>query len=223
MYGLYEPTGVEIIQHDCLHMSASALGLLLLEGSSSHTWPELGSITWEEFIHDLIPRAESLLAQYLDEETYVSQLANQLKRVAPLTIPLWNKLVSHQLWQVTEVRLDESLGFPHHDHRQYNGVILVLEGQVHIRSYDLLGPERTPPPGCRVRLRETANCIFTAGEFSTLTTTRDNVHDLRGGPGGCRLLDVFTWLGPNPQSVDLEVDEHPIEPGTNVYRASFLG
>jgi hypothetical protein len=66
------------------------------------------------------------------------------------------------------------------------------------------------------------NRIFMAGECATLTTTRDDIHTVCGGPGGCRLLDVFPWLGFQPQSVYLEVDEQPIEPGTNMYWTSFL-
>lgn len=195
----------------------------LLESSSLRTSSEPGLLTWEEFVRDLVPCAESLLAQCLDEEAYVSQLVDQLRRVDPLTIPSGNELARHRLWEVTEFRLAEGHGFPHHDHRQHNSVIFVLEGQVHIRSYNLLGPERTPPSGHRFCIRETVNCVFTAGEFLTLTTTRDNIHEVRGGPGGCRLLEIFTWLGPHPQSVYLEVDEHPIEPGANIYWASFTG
>jgi len=159
------------------------------------------------------------LAQHLDEETYVAQIVDQLQRVDPLTIPLWNKLPKHHLWEVTEFWLAEGTGLLPHDHRHYNGVILVLEGQVHIRSYNLLGPERTPPAGRRVLIHETGNRILIAGECSTLTTTCDNIHEVRGGPKGCRLLDIFTWLDPYPQSVYLEADKQPIEPGTNLYWA----
>lgn len=84
-------------------------------------------------------------------------------------------------------------------------------------------PKRTLPLGHRVCLRETGNRVFTAGECSTLTTTPDNIHEVRGGPKGCRLLDIFTWLGPYPQSVYLEADKQPIEPGTNLYWATFIG
>lgn len=223
MHDLHEPTGVETTQSDNVPMSAGARGLLLREGTSPHSAPEPVPITWEEFVHDLTPRAESLLAHRLDEGTYVTQIVRQLKRVRPLSIPPWNELPKHQLWEVTEFQLVEGCGFPPHDHRHYNGVIFVLEGQVHIRSYDLLSPERLPPLGRRVRLRETGNRVLAAGECSTLTTMRDNIHAVRGGPGGCRLLDIFTWLGLYPQSFYLEVDEHPIEPSTNIYWASFLG
>ncbi|HXG21294.1 MAG TPA: hypothetical protein VNN62_19730 [Methylomirabilota bacterium] len=221
MYDLYKSTSVESTQRDAVHMSAAPLSFLL-EGCSSPTAPEPVTITWEEFIRDLILHAECLLACGLDEETYVTQLVAQLKQVDPLTIPSWSELPKHQLWEVSVFRLAEGYGFPPHDHRHYNGVIFVLEGQVHIRSYDLLGPERTPLAGRRVCIRETVNRIFTAGEYSTLTTTRDNIHAVRGGLGGCRLLDIFTWLGPRPQSVFLKVDEQPTEPGTNLYWASFM-
>lgn len=222
MYDLSESIGIEIRQSDNLRASAGASSLLLPEGSSSRTALEPVSITWEEFVRDLIPRAKSLLAQHLDEETYVAQIVEQLQRVDLLTIPPWNELPKYDFWEVIEFWLAEGTGFPPHDHRHYNGVIFVLEGQVHIRSYDLFDPECTLPPGWRVRIRETGNRILTAGECSTLTTMRDNIHAVCGGPGGCRLLDIFTWLGPYPQSVCLEVAEHPIEPSTTMYWASFL-
>ncbi|MBI3799568.1 MAG: hypothetical protein HY268_21685 [Deltaproteobacteria bacterium] len=208
---------------DNISTSAGALSPLLPKDSSSRTVLEPGSITWEEFVRDLIPRAESLSAQHLDEETYVAQIVEQIQQVDLLTIPPWNELPKHHLWEVTEFWLAEGTGLPPHDHRYYNGILFVLKGRVHIRSYDLLGPERMPPPGRRVCIHETGNRVLTMGACSTLTTARDNIHAVYGGPGGCRLLDLFTWLGPYPKSVYVEVDAHPIEPGTAMYWASFLG
>ncbi|HEV8716974.1 MAG TPA: hypothetical protein VGX03_29660 [Candidatus Binatia bacterium] len=222
MYDLPSPIGTKVAQSHVIRASANALGLPLFEGHSSPPAPEPVSITWEEFVHDLGTRAESLVGRRLDEETYVTQVAEQLQRVDPLTIPPWNALPRHQLWEVSEFWLAEGTGFPPHDHRLYNGVIFVLEGRIHIRSYDIVNSERTPPAGRRVCIRETGNRVLVAGECSTLTTTRDNIHAVRGGPGGCRLLDIFTWLGLFPQSVYLEVEEHPIESGPNIYWASFI-
>jgi hypothetical protein len=203
-------------------MSAESPGSLLIESPSSYLSTEPDLLAWDEFLCDLSVCAESLLAQRLDEETYVAQVVNQLRRVPLLTIPSRYELAKHFLWEIIEFRFAEGAGLPPHDHQRYNGVILILEGQVHIRSYNILDPNYSPPTGSWFLIQETENRIFTAGEFLTLTTRRDNIHEIYGGPGGCRLLDIFTWFGPSPQSVFIKVGECPIEPRTNIYKASFL-
>ena len=59
------------------------------------------------------------------------------------------------------------------------------------------------------------------GRFSSLGTTRENVHDLVAGPEGAVVLDVFTFL-PNAQgSHFMDVAETPRDAERKIYDASW--
>lgn len=92
---------------------------------------------------------------------------------------------------------------PVHDHRDYNGVILCLEGDIHCRNFDMLEEGQGPD----VVLRESVDALLTPGRFSTLSTTRDNLHELVAGPQGARVLDVFTYFEKGATSRYLEFQD----------------
>jgi hypothetical protein len=219
MYNLEPEPGVTILRRDFLRLSAGALGTLLLGGCAARRPPE--PITWREFVDDLLPRAESLMAKKMTEDAYVAAVVEQLRRVDTALVPPVRDLPRHKLFLVTEFRFSEGRGFPYHDHRQYNGVIFSMEGAVRCRNFDIVDGDREGAKGAKVRIRETTSGTLVPGEASTLTTSRDNIHDVRGGAGGGRVLDIFTWMGPNHRSVYLDVDENAYDPQTRVYEASF--
>lgn len=221
MFGLPRG-GPALIRRDFIRMSAGALGVLLVEGCAPRrAAARQEPISWEEFERELLPRAEALLAERMDEEAYVAEVAARVRQVAPDAIPTRDALPRHRDFLVTMFDLPEGDGFPWHDHRRYNGVILVLEGGVAIRNADVVGDDREPPAGRAIRIRETQSGRFEPGQASTLTSVRDNIHDVRGAAGGGRVLDIFTWMGPNPGSVYLEVDEGS-GVGDRVYEARFV-
>ncbi len=220
MFRLEPEPGVTIVRRQFLRLSAGALGILLGGCAPRRPPPApVTPITWDEFSGELAPRAEALLAQKMTEDAYVAEIVERLRRVDPKLIPPKKDLPRTKIFQVVEFGLTEGSGFRYHDHRRYNGVIFVLDGAVRCRNFDVVGPNRMPPAGEKLRIRETAGGVRRTGEASTLTTTRDNIHDVRGAEGGCRLLDIFTWMGKNPRSVYMDVDETPVEPG--VFEGSF--
>jgi len=112
-------------------------------------------------------------------------------------------------------------GFSHHDHRDYNGVIMGIEGEVRIRNYDILGDVPVPPEGQAFQLRETADCLILPGRISSLGRRRDNIHDLVAGPDGARVLDVFTFFEPGATSHYLDVEAKPRDAERRIYDAAW--
>jgi predicted metal-dependent enzyme (double-stranded beta helix superfamily) len=221
MYGLEPDRSVILMRRECLKLSLGAFAALLTGCVHRSSLFRQAPLTWEEFVNDLAVRAEDVFARRINEETYASSLVKCLRRMDPTLVPPLRELPVRKRFTVSEFVLPSGLGFHHHDHRQYNGVIFVLDGQVRIRSFDIIGTDRTPPPGKEVLISETRSSTFGVSEFSTLTTTRDNIHDVRATIGGCRLLDIFTWMGPAPQSVFLEVQDIPVDANRRVHRATF--
>jgi len=219
MYNLEPEPGVTLLRREFLRLSAGALGSLLLGGCAARK--PVSPITWDEFVKELAPRAESLLAQKMNEDAYVAAVVERLRRVDPALVPPVKQLPREKLFLVTEFRFAEGKGFRYHDHRQYNGVIFAMEGAVRCRNFDVVDGDAAGPAGTRVRIRETASVTLVPGEASTLTTSRDNIHDVRGGAGGGRVLDIFTWMGPQHRSVYLDVNEIPVDREAKVYEGCY--
>jgi hypothetical protein len=225
MYGLDPEPGVTILRREFIRMSVGALGALLMAGRRP-LWAlqsDPKSISWDEFVKDLLPRAESVVAKRIEEEDYVKAVVETLTRVDRALIPAASELPKRKQFSIVELKIAKDRGFPYHDHRNYNGVIYVLQGSVKCRNFDIVGEPKAPPRGQKIRIRETASGLVKVGGSSTLTTTRDNIHDIRGGDEGARMLDIFTWMGPNARSHYLDVNPAPADAEKKIYEASFKG
>ena len=122
---------------------------------------------------------------------------------------------------VIRIDLGPGKGFSHHDHRNYNGVILCVEGEVHVTNYDILGDDLVPPKGETFQIRQTRDDLILPGRFSSLGTTRENVHELKAGPNGAVVLDVFTFLQPGARSYFMDVEPGPRDAERRIYDASW--
>ena len=112
-------------------------------------------------------------------------------------------------------------GFTHHDHRDYNGIILGLGGEVRIRNYDILGDEAVPPKGSTFQVRETRDDLILPGRFSMLARRAENVHDLVAGPEGGRVLDLFTYYAKGARSYFMDVDAQPRDEERRIHDAAW--
>jgi hypothetical protein len=182
----------------------------------------------------LIARA-TLLARRLtasaspDEEAYLTELSGLIERGGRPPRPsfdLMEPVATDETLRrfpllIVQFRLAPGAAIPYHDHRDYIGVLTVTEGSLRIRSFDILGRGPRPPRDSTFRIRETHSAILTAGSRSTVSRTRDNIHDLRAGPEGARLVDFFTMFRPSAHSVYLNVNEEPRDPAKRVFDASW--
>jgi hypothetical protein len=110
---------------------------------------------------------------------------------------------------------------PLHDHRDFFGAIVCADGEVEIRSFDVVDGGRDTET---VTLRETTRTWMLPGRYSLLTRARDNVHEFRAGPKGARVLDLFLWLSEAARSHDLAwLDDPAGSPRDRCYRARWTG
>jgi hypothetical protein len=218
--------GVLLERRSLLKASVGALALLSL------SWPQRAlaqepaldddaDLAWDALATAALPLAEKLVrAKKPREEVYLARLAALVHR---LKIPGDREsLAVRRPLVVAQFRLEPGRGFPWHDHRDYNGLILCVAGEARVRSADVLGGNPRPPNGRTFELRETADVRLTAGRASGLTRTRDNVHDVRGaGRDGARLLDFFTFFDAGGRSVSMDVAGRPKDADQRIYEASF--
>jgi hypothetical protein len=187
-------------------------------------------------LEDFIDRADPLARAITDtlaarqtpnEEAYLLHLASLLCRLGPRPVgaerPRGMMYPHHRTpyFMVMQINMSPGAALPWHDHRDYNGVILGLEGSVRARNFEILGDNPIPPAGQSFEIRQTADTVVEPGRVSTLARNRDNIHDLRAGPGGARLLDVFTFFPGSAGSHYLAVDETPVEGRPDIYTARW--
>jgi hypothetical protein len=210
-------------RRDFVRLSLGALGVLLGGCAAVRASSRPGSATWEELTDELVRSSEEVFARRLSEDAYVSMIAGRLRRLDPGMAASRPALVRQQRFAFLDFALPPGEGFPYHDHRDHIGVTLVLEGRLHVRSFDVVGPGARGQAGDPILIRETESRAFGPGECATLTRTQANVHDVRAGEAACRFVEIVTWTGPHPRSVCLDVDERPIDRRARLYRASFGG
>ena len=192
-----------------------------------------GTLDIAGFLAEMYPRAQRFVASGGQrEEAYLMAVGELMARLRTPTSQQANAAMrdfgkshadggrSFEMW-VVMFDLEPGKGFSHHDHRDYNGVILGVDGEAHVTNYDILGDTPVPPKGETFHIRQTRNDVILPGRFSTLATTRENVHELVAGPDGAVVLDVFTYLKPGAQSYFMNVEAEPLDAERRVYEASW--
>jgi hypothetical protein len=87
---------------------------------------------------------------------------------------------------------------PAHCHPGAVVVSMLLAGQLHMRHLETRGnvPRVDSGSADAFDLEETRVVRMRPGQTSTLTESRDNIHELRAGPDGARGIDLFTAYEP---------------------------
>ena len=112
-------------------------------------------------------------------------------------------------------------GFSHHDHLDYNGVIMGVGGEARVRNYDFVDTPPAVDSDKSFQLRETRDDLILPGRVSTLGRNRDNVHDLIAGKNGAHVLDVFTFLSDRAGSRSIDVEEEPRDADLRIHDACW--
>ncbi|MEM9382859.1 MAG: hypothetical protein AAGB93_23100, partial [Planctomycetota bacterium] len=182
--------------------------------------PTDGTLDIADFLTEMYPRAQRFIASGgQKEEAYLMAVGELMAR---LQTPTQDEVRStmrafaeeqatdgpREIW-VVMFHLDPGKGFSHHDHRDYNGMILGVDGSAHVTNYDILGDDPVPPAGETFQIRQTRDDVILPGRFSSLGSRRENVHELIAGPDGATVLDVFTYLEPGARSYFLDVEAAP--------------
>ena len=134
--------------------AALLLGAPLLRGQDQiKKASKDGKISLENFIAQAEPLARQLIdADEPNEDAYLLHLASLLCRLdrapafagrggdRPVQMSR-NHRSPH--FAVMQIKMAEGSALPYHDHYEYNGVILGLEGSVKLRNFEMVGEE--PP------------------------------------------------------------------------------
>lgn len=225
--------GVSIERRQVVYISLGAIAALGLR------WPQAlaqssvaldGDLPWNALLEHAVPMAEKLVQSLApDEEEYLLSVGGLIQRLARVPEVEFEKYDDVDFaWtynkfpiNVAQYRLAAGAAIPYHDHRDYNGVLMIVEGGASIRSFEFAGTDERPPSGTTFLIRETKREMLVAGQVSTLSRTRENIHDIRAGTDGARFLDVFTFFTKDGKSTFLRVDERSREPSQSIYEASW--
>ncbi len=188
-----------------------------------------GALEIGELLSELRPDARRVVESGgRQEEAYLARVSELLARLhVPTQAELRAAMGPHpmseggaglEIW-LAMFQLEAGKGFTHHDHRDYNGVILGVEGEARVKNFDILGDDLVPPDGQTFQIRQTRDDVILPGRFSSLGRTRENVHDLVAGPGGATVIDAFTYFTPEARSYFMDVDPVPRDADRRIYDA----
>lgn len=176
-----------------------------------------------------------------DEERYVAAIGSLLARCGPPPDPRFGWRYNANDWAMDtmcyfppivlfQMRLKPGAVIELHDHRHYNGVLLLSEGSARVRNFDIVQPDgvvldiaggEVPPSGEEFLIRSTNAQALRPGDLSTLTRDRDNIHHVVAGDEGCTLVDFFTHFRAQARSYELVWDDKPISPRSDLYKVSW--
>lgn len=199
-------------------------------GRSSAAPDTLPAIEFPQLIEDLQGEADSLIAsEEPNEEQYLRSIAARLQQCGEIELAEFYgqqsiefaTVVRGRPLMVYQIRFEPGARIPLHDHRQYNGVLFGLEGEVQVRNFDYLDRAAAEDSNESFQIRETQRNVLTPGVPSTLTRTRDNLHEVTGGEEGGVVLDLFTFFQNDAGSNFLDFNDAPLPDENKVYEAAW--
>lgn len=236
--------GVTIERRSIFWLSAAAVSSMLF-GSSTLSAQDprpqktrdrksqpKGGLSFDSFLQQLYPQAKRLVdSKGEDEEAYLLTVAAAMSRIIDPGAPMRdamrkfskaNKKAGERFpIGAMTMTFQPGKGFTHHDHLDYNGVIMGIEGEVRIRNYDFQGKPPAIDSSETFQIRETRNDLILPGRFSTLGQKRENIHDLVAGKKGARVMDVFTFFSGQATSRYLDLEDKPRDLDARIYDATW--
>ncbi|MFT4514247.1 MAG: hypothetical protein ACI91B_002956 [Planctomycetota bacterium] len=233
--------GVVVERRSVLWLSAAAVTSMLVGSGSLRSQDPAkqdpaptknAKLSFANFLNQLLPQARRLIdSKGEDEEAYLMTVAAAMSRLQDPNAPMRDAMRKFSKENRKEgerfpigamaMNLKAGRGFTHHDHLNYNGIIMGLKGEARIRNYDFQGDPPATDSTKTFQIRETRDDLILPGRFSSLGLKRENIHDLVAGKDGARVLDVFTFFAGNATSRYLEVEDKPRDEEARIYEASW--
>ncbi|HIA00385.1 MAG TPA: hypothetical protein EYN66_00460 [Myxococcales bacterium] len=199
-----------------------------LEGSSRKTPDSAESpLTLEELVELLMPEAFDLIKAAnpwdMPYMKYCSELLARLViELPPLHANKWDleTLVKIPPVEIVELEIAPNTTIPLHDHRDYIGAILAIDGQVDCVNYTRIdGPAE---PGAFL-LQQSKQALLTPGDTSCLGLSQHNFHLLKSGAKTARMVDIFTFVpGGEGHSYWAQINDTPVNEEQGIYSARWL-
>jgi PCO_ADO len=226
--------GIFIERRRILRVSVGALAALIGGVPAKVTAAVQGEprarVSWGELIERVVPLAERLVdSAEPDEEAYLltlSRLIQHRTETPRASFDLSRPTSQHETLRrlpllILQFRMTPGALIPCHDHRDYIGALTVTEGAVRIRSFQFARPPAVNVSGVSFKVRETARVTLTAGEQSTLSRSRANIHEIEAGPDGARFIDFFTMFRADAHSAYMNIAKYPEDPIRRIYSATW--
>lgn len=228
-------SGVNVERRRLLYLSAAAVAQLwgITRGRSVFASDISGrpQLSWDSLLRTASSMADAIVRdRYADEETYLEELGSLIGQSTDTPSPLFSKQEDVAMVSMSEkvplvivqYKLASGAVIPSHDHRNYNAILRVVDGDIELRSFNIVGAPASARDENVFQVEESGRVVLAEGEISTLSRSRDNIHQLRARSRGARFIDFFTFFGSNARSVNLHVDERPTHAYGNLYNARWL-
>ena len=196
-------------------------------------------LDWEAFLKQCVPIAAELHkdSSAPGQEAYLHWLASMISRARTSDIPRakvgrFEKLepavrfgVSYRgkPFFIVEWQLEPRAFLPPHCHPNASVCTVGLEGEAHIRNFEIIGQAPEFSSRNPFLVRETHNEIVAPGRINTLSSMRDNIHTFQAGKAGARGIDISTYHGPDVGFSFLDIAGKPRDPEGGIYEATWRG
>lgn len=231
-----ESPGLIVERRSFLGLAAAALGASTFAGAAGAgalaraTTRRGGELSFEQFLEEVVPLAEELLAEgrYV-EDRYLHAIASHAVRIAGVEPPAMRPQEGNpgafigisygsSPFTILHWRLAPGGVIRPHAHTYGNVVTLGLEGEVRVRNYQRVEPGLDFDTQEPFAVRETTDQILTAGRVNLVPLEHDYCHGFTAGPEGARGLDITTRTKPKRESVPyLELSEEPVDAARRIY------
>lgn len=158
-------------------------------------------ISYSESLALMEKQAKEQVQNFKDEEAYIAEMKALIADINQFPRKEFNPKRKIDMAEYSRlplvvmiISMQANAFMPLHDHQDYNGVLLGLEGECQCRNFEYQNgvPKRSKEKSFLIR--ETENIVLKKGEMSHLTLTSNYLHSLKAGPEGALLFDVFTFI-----------------------------
>lgn len=176
-------------------------------------------LTFDDFVKRVGSMAQQLIADAIrNEDDYLFKVASLAARTegvpnATLGEPFKGVIRSGLNYRgsgivVVQWSMEAGLKYPAHNHPNYNGVTVGLEGECRISNFDIVG--KAPDLGTRgnFKVQETQSQLMIPGRVvSMMSTAHHNIHRLQTTSRRVRGIDVMTLVGKHVGFAFVEIDD----------------
>jgi hypothetical protein len=238
--------GVRISRRQILGVSGLALSWLALPASARAIILNDSSKAERERVEVVMAEikriADTLIqAADQDEEAYLAAISKLVRNMAQPAEPWFGWQKNGDMWAMDvawysqpvvlyQLKFDPGAKIELHDHRHYNGLLVGQSGSIEVRNFEPSGDSakkwnwkkgETPADGHLFEIKETGRAVLRAGDQSTLTRNRDNLHVVQAGAEGGQCLDIFTHFNRAARSYELEWDAKENKERPGVFQAAY--
>ncbi|MFN0244014.1 MAG: hypothetical protein ACKVWV_14080 [Planctomycetota bacterium] len=125
-----------------------------------------------------------------------------------------------EAFTVLHWRMEPNTVISDHPHTYGNVVTLVLDGEIVVRNFEVVGT-RDYTTRETFQVRRTCESVLTPGGINLVSLERNYTHGFRAGPKGARGLDITTRIREKHPNLSLDLVSKPPDDAFGVYEARW--